>query len=122
MTKPRILIVEDESIVAMDIALQLRNLGYQPIGHATSGEQAIELAGRLRPDLALMDIQLATDMDGITTAMTMRKQFDLPCVFLSAFDGSASLARAKLADPAGYVIKPFTEHDLRTAMETALKV
>ncbi|MBP9059878.1 MAG: response regulator [Rhodoferax sp.] len=122
MTKPRILIVEDESIVAMDIALQLRNLGYQPIGHATSGEQAIELAGRLRPDLTLMDIQLATDMDGITTAMTMRKQFDLPCVFLSAFDGSDSLARAKLADPAGYVIKPFTEHDLRTAMETALKV
>jgi CheY-like chemotaxis protein len=122
MTKPRILIVEDESIVAMDIALQLRDLGYQPVGHATSGEQAIELAQRLRPDLTLMDIQLATDMDGITTAMTMRTKFDLRCVFLSAFDGSDCLERAKLAEPAGYVAKPFTEYDLRAAVESALKV
>ena len=68
LNRPRILVVEDEVIVAMDIAMQLRELGFEPVGHATRGEQAIELAGQLRPDLVLMDVQLASSIDGVWRA------------------------------------------------------
>lgn len=118
--KPRILIVEDESIIAMDIAMQLCNLGYEPLGPARTGEQAIEMVERLRPQLVLMDINLATQMDGITVAQKIRTQFDIPCLFLSAFTGEDIQARAKLTDPAGYLAKPFTELELRTVMAAAL--
>jgi CheY-like chemotaxis protein len=118
--KPRILIVEDESIIAMDIAMQLRELGYEPLGPANTGEQAIEMAKRLHPQLVLMDVHLATQMDGITAAQEIRTQFDIPCVFMSAFTGEDIRARAMQTDPAGYVAKPFTELDLRTVMAAAL--
>jgi len=118
--RPHILVVEDEAIIAMDIAMQLRDLGYSPLGPASTGEQAIEMAGRLRPQLVLMDIQLGSQMDGITAAQEIRTQVGIPCVFLSAFTGEESQARAILANPAGYLAKPFTEHDLHTAITAAL--
>lgn len=117
--KPRILVVEDETIIALDIAMQLHDLGYEPLGPARTGEQAIEMAERLHPQLVLMDIHLGTQMDGITAALDIRAQFDIPCVFLSAFAGEESQARATLSRPAGYLAKPFTEHELRTVMVTA---
>jgi CheY-like chemotaxis protein len=117
--KRRILVVEDEAIIAMDIAKQLSELGYQPEGHATTGEQAIELAGQLRPDLVLMDIHLAGAMDGITAAQAIRKQFDLPCVFLSAFNADNNHHRASLTEPVAYITKPFAEYQLRDAMTAA---
>lgn len=118
----RILIVEDESIIAMDIAMQLRELGHQVVGQASSGEQAIDLAQRLRPDLVLMDVQLKGVMDGIDAAQTIRSRFNLPCLFLSAFaNDSDSLTRAALAAPVGYLSKPFFEHELRSVMEIALR-
>lgn len=120
-SKALILVVEDEAIIAMDIAMQLRDLGYEPLGQATSGEQAIEITVQLRPDLVLMDIHLASAMDGFTAALALRSQFDLPCVFLSAFDSDASLQRARLAEPAGYLAKPFSDHELRTVIEAALQ-
>jgi CheY-like chemotaxis protein len=117
---PRILIVEDESIIARDIAMQVHDLGYEPLGPARTGEQAIEIANRLRPQLVLMDIHLGTQMDGITAAQEIRTQFEIPCVFLSAFNEEESKARAKLTNPAGYLAKPFTEHELRTVIAAAL--
>lgn len=117
---PLILLVEDEAIIAWDISIQLQELGYATAGPAKSGEQAIEMAGRLLPDLVLMDIHLVGDMDGISAAVAIRTQFNLPSVFLSAFDGEASRSRARMADPLGYLGKPFTEYDLRKVMENAL--
>jgi diguanylate cyclase (GGDEF)-like protein/PAS domain S-box-containing protein len=118
--KSRILIVEDEGIVARDIQAQLKDLGYESVGHATRGEEAVALAGQLRPDLILMDIQLAGAMDGIAAAQAICTQFALPVVFLSAFAADDILARAKLAEPFGYILKPFSERELRTVLEMAL--
>jgi CheY-like chemotaxis protein len=117
----RILVVEDESIIAMDIAMQLRELGYQVVGHASSGEQAITMAEQLRPDLVLMDVQLKGTMDGIEAAQVIRTRFNLPCLFLSAFaNDTDNLARAAVAAPVGYLAKPFFEHELRAVVQLAL--
>lgn len=82
--KPRIIVVEDEAIVARDIGQQLLALGYDPVGHATTGEQAVALTGELLPDLVLMDIQQTGSMDGIDAAQAIREQFSVPVVFLTA--------------------------------------
>ncbi len=116
----RILVVEDESIVARDIRLQLAELGYEAVGHARHGEQAVQLAATLQPDLVLMDVQLAGPMDGITAAELIRSRLGLPVVFLTAFTGDDTLDRAKQTDPFGYIVKPFTERELRTVLAMAL--
>lgn len=118
--KARILVVEDEIVIALDIRNQLRDLGYECSGHATSGEQAVALAAELRPDLVLMDIQLAGAMDGITAAQAIRASFDLPVVFVTAFAADETLVRAKLTEPYGYILKPFSEREMRTVIEMAL--
>lgn len=120
-TPRRILVVEDEAIIAWDIAMQLRDLGYEPLGPASNGEQAIEMAARLRPHLVLMDIHLGSAMDGITAAQAIRNQFDVPSVFLSAFASGDSLARAESARPAGYMSKPFGETELVDVIASAFK-
>lgn len=116
----RVLVVEDEIVIALDIRNQLRELGYVYAGHATSGEQAVALAAELRPDLVLMDIQLAGAMDGISAAQAIRADFDLPVVFVTAFAADETLARAKLTEPYGYILKPFSEREMRTVIEMAL--
>ncbi len=118
--KIRILVVEDEAIVARDICLQLTELGHDPVADTPLAEEAIELAGKLRPDLILMDINLAGKMDGITAAKAIRERFELPVIFVTAFSGLEILKRAKEAGPYGYLIKPFAEQDLRTAIEMAI--
>ncbi|MCV2368914.1 response regulator [Roseateles oligotrophus] len=124
MNKPpsgqRILVVEDEALVARDIEQQLRELGYQSVGHASHGDEAIRLAQELRPDLVLMDIQLAGPIDGIGAAQAIREQCGLPVVFLTAYAADDVLARAKLTEPFGYILKPFSERELRTVLEMAL--
>ena len=117
---PRILIVEDENIVALDIQAQLRKLGYESIGHVAHGQEAINVAKAQRPDLILMDIQLAGDMDGIAAAQIIRTECDLPVVFITAYDADEILARAKLTEPYGYVLKPFSERELHNVIEMAL--
>ena len=119
LSKPKILVVEDEVIVARDIQQRLIELGYLPVGHATRGEQAIALAGELQPDIILMDIQLAGPMDGIEAATEIRNRFGLPVVFLTAFADGDTLARAKLATPFGYILKPFSGRELQTVIEMA---
>ena len=120
LPQPRILIVEDEAIVATDLRRQLQRLNYQPLGPATSGAQAIALAVELRPDLVLMDILLEGPMDGITAAQEIRARADLPTVFITANSEVPTLERAKLAEPFGYLLKPFESRALRASIEMAL--
>lgn len=120
MPPPKLLIIEDEIIIARDVAAQLVALGYAPVGHAMSGPQSIDMARALRPDLVLMDIQLAGAMDGITAAQAIRDSFFIPVVFVSAFSADATIARAKLTEPYGYILKPFSERELHTTIEMAL--
>jgi hypothetical protein len=122
MIKRKILVVEDERLIARDIAMQLCELGYEPHGPADTGEQAIEMARELRPDLVLMDVHLGSAMDGIEASQVIRAEFDVPTVFLSAFSAEANSARAQLAKPAGYLAKPFEEYELREVIEAAFKV
>jgi signal transduction histidine kinase len=117
---PRVLICEDELIVARDIEQQLGALGYSAVGSATTGEQAIAVATDLKPDLVLMDIQLAGAMDGVTAAQIIRQQLALPVVFLTAYSADDVLARAKLTEPFGYILKPFYERELGTVLAMAL--
>jgi CheY-like chemotaxis protein len=125
MNKPcRILVVEDEAIIARDIMLQLQDLGYTALGPAASGERAIEILAELdadaQPALILMDVHLDGAMDGITAAQLIRQRFALRSLFLSAFDGPDSMKRAKLCEPAGFLVKPFEDHALRQALTDAL--
>ncbi len=117
---PRILIVEDEAIIRYDIRQQLQALGYEVAGEACSGQEAVFLTGRLRPDLVLMDIGLGPGMDGIAAARAIREHQALPVVFLSAYAADDILERAMLAEPYGYILKPFSERELHTVLQMAL--
>ena len=117
---PRVLVVEDEAIVARDIAMQLSELGYVAVGIASSAEQALEMVAALAPDLVLMDIQLGGPTDGIAAAETIRQQYALPVVFITAYSADEILARAKLTEPYGYILKPFTDRELRVTLTMAL--
>ncbi len=119
MNKQRILLVEDEMIVARDLTAQLESLGYLVAGHATSADEAIAMATQLQPDLVLMDIKLGSGMDGIGAALMIRSQHDIPVVFLSAYAADEILQRARLAEPYGYMLKPFAERELRTVLQMA---
>ncbi len=120
MNPSYILVVEDEAIVAMDIEDRLISMGYRFGGVAASGEQALTLAEAKQPDLVLMDIRLQGDMDGIVAAEEMRRRFHVPVIFLTAYSEEATLERAKLAEPYGYVLKPFDDRELKSAIEIAL--
>ncbi|MDB9377493.1 response regulator, partial [Nodularia sphaerocarpa] len=120
MDQVRILVVEDEVIVARTIANQLNQLGYMVTGKASSGEVAIAKALETKPQLVLMDIILKGNMDGITAAASIREQLDIPVIFLTAYGDDKTLQRAKLTQPFGYVVKPFTSKDLRIAVEIGL--
>jgi diguanylate cyclase (GGDEF)-like protein/PAS domain S-box-containing protein len=120
MTQARILVVEDESIVAADIQDRLEALGYEVPATVGWGEKAVELAGALRPDLVLMDIQLKGRMDGIEAADQIRQRFNIPVVYLTANADHPTVQRAKVTEPFGYVIKPFEERELHTTIEVAL--
>lgn len=120
MTQARILVVEDESIVAADIQDRLESLGYEVPTTVASGEKAVELAGALRPDLVLMDIQLKGRMDGVEAADQIRQRFGIPVIYLTANADHPTVQRAKVTEPFGYVIKPFEERELHTTIEVAL--
>jgi two-component system phosphate regulon sensor histidine kinase PhoR len=120
MEQARILIVEDESIVALDLQTSLGGLGYDVLLSVSSGEEAIASAERTHPDLILMDIMLDGEMDGIEAAGQIRKQFGIPVVFLTAYADEDTLRRAKITEPFGYLLKPFEERELHTTIEMAL--
>lgn len=120
MNRKRILIVEDEQIVAEDLKNSLENLGYEVAGMISSGEEAVNIATEASPDIVLMDIKLPGGLDGIETALQIRRQHRLPIIFLTAFSDDKTLDSAKLAEPYGYIIKPFEEKSLRSTLEMAL--
>jgi len=120
MNAARILIVEDEGVVAKDIEGTLQELGYEVCGWETSGEGAIESATAAGPDLVLMDIRLKGDVDGVEAAERIRGELGIPVVFLTAYADEETLGRAMVADPFGYVVKPFSERELQTAVSIAL--
>ncbi|MDA0524192.1 response regulator [Methanococcoides alaskense] len=121
MSQTKILIVEDEKIVALGIKKMLKNLGYLVPSIASSGEEAISKAEITFPDLILMDIMLKGDMDGLEAADKIRKSFDVPVVFLTAYSDDKILERAKRTKPYGYIIKPFEENSLHMTIELALR-
>ena len=120
MSKPKILVVEDEGLVAKSIQSMLNNMGYEAPDVALSGEKAIKKAGEIRPDLILMDIKLKGEMDGIEAAEIIHDRFDIPVVYLTAFADEETLERAKITEPFGYLLKPFEEQDLQSTIEMAL--
>src|SRR4051812_29910751 len=106
MGNAQILVVEDESIIAKGIQNDLRNMGYAVPAVAASGAEALEKAAETYPDLVLMDIVLKGDMDGIETSRQIRDRFDVPIVYLTAYEDDITLRRAKITEPFGYLLKP----------------
>jgi diguanylate cyclase (GGDEF)-like protein/PAS domain S-box-containing protein len=120
MPKARILVVEDEVIIALDIQRTLTKMGYDVPEFVTSAESALERIAAVQPNLVLMDIHLNGAVDGIAAADEIRWRDHLPVVFLTAHSDEATLKRAKIAEPYGYVLKPFEERELQIAIDIAL--
>jgi two-component system cell cycle sensor histidine kinase/response regulator CckA len=119
-SKIRIVVVEDESIIAMELRDRLRKLGYEVPAVVSSGEEAIQKTCELNPDLVMMDIMLEGKIDGVEATKQIHQQFDIPVVYLTAYSDDSTLERAKLTEPYGYVLKPFDERELFTTVEIAL--
>jgi len=116
----KILIVEDESIVALDLENRLKSLGYSVAAVVASGEEALQKATETLPDLVLMDIRLKGHMDGIEAAQEIRARFDVPVVYFTALTDDDTLHQARITEPLGYILKPFEEKELRKTIEMAL--
>jgi CheY-like chemotaxis protein len=112
----KILIVEDERITAEDLRDILTSLGYTVTASVSSGADAVAEAEKDPPDLALMDIRIKGDIDGTETARILRERFNIPVVYLTAHADTSTLSRAKLAEPLGYVTKPFQEAELHASI------
>lgn len=120
MAQTNVLVVEDESIVSKDIQHSLKKLGYNVVGAAATGEQAVKLAMETQPDIILMDIMLKGEMNGIEAATQIRTETNIPVIFLTAYADESTLNKAKVTQPYGYIIKPFKEIDIHTSIEMAL--
>ena len=119
MTK--ILIVEDEAILAMSLQDKLLDLGYEVPATAETGEQAIRLVEQFRPDLVLMDIKLRDGIDGVEAAQRIRLKHDIPIVFMTAFGDEQTIRRANTATPYGFLVKPFRPAQLSRILNAALQ-
>lgn len=120
MLNKKILIVEDESIIAEDLADSLIALGYRVTAMVYSGEEALQSAAEERPDLVLMDVNLQGEIDGITTGERMRSRFQIPVIYLTAYADENTLRRVNSTKPFGYIVKPFEEKTLHTTIQLAL--
>ncbi len=116
----KIMVVEDESIVAKDLELTLKRLGYIVPATASSSEDALSKAAQHRPDLVLMDIHLKGAVDGIATARQLRREMNIPVIYLTAYADDDTVARARESEPFGYLLKPFNERELKSMLEVAL--
>jgi PAS domain S-box-containing protein len=122
MEKAKILIVEDEAIIAMELESQLQSLGYEVTSIVDTGERAIQKAEVDKPDIILMDIRIKGEIDGIETAEIIRNRFGIPFIFSTAYLDQGRIERAKITMPFGYVLKPIQERDLKVTLEMALYV
>jgi two-component system, response regulator PdtaR len=120
MNNPKILIVEDESIVAKDLKQRLENMGYSVLGTVSNGEDAISKSNEMQPNIILMDIILKGDLDGIETAQIIKKLHDIPFIYLTSYYDDEILERASRTNPYGYLTKPFDDIGLYTSIQMAL--
>lgn len=118
--RARVLIVEDEIILAKNLQMKLTHLNYEVVAIASSGEDAVQQAVEIRPDIVLMDIMLAGEIDGITAAGRINDQLDVPIIYLTSFVSGNVIERVKLTQPFGYILKPFEERELQIVMEVAV--
>ena len=116
----KILVIEDENITALEIQTKLEGWGYEVVGFAGSGEEAIQISNEKGTDLILADIVLRGDMDGIDAVERISQRFDVPVIYLTAHADGDTFERAKLTRPSGYVIKPFDDTELKYSIEIAL--
>ncbi|HUU27714.1 MAG TPA: ATP-binding protein [archaeon] len=117
---PRILVVEDEVIIATQLEERLRRMGYDVAGHSNSGEDAVKKALDLKPDIILMDIVMPGKLDGINAAERIKQELDIPVIFLTAFADDSLIDRAKRAEPLGYILKPYQENEIKAVIELSL--
>lgn len=115
----RVLIVEDDALVALGIRMTLTELGYEVVGIAASEGEAVTLAGAERPDMALMDIRLRGPVDGVDTARRLRSEFGIRSLYLSAYADEQTMARVAQTFPLGFVQKPYSAPQLKAALELA---
>lgn len=120
MKAPTILVVEDESIVAMDMERRLKGLGYDVLGRVLTGADAVVKAKELLPDVVLMDIHLKGEMDGIEAASRIHREHEIPVIYITAYSDDATLERAKKTQPYGYILKPFQEREIHSVIEMTL--
>lgn len=120
MTPARIVVVEDERIIALDLANSLRSLGHAVVAQVADAAAAIEAVQVLRPDLVLVDIFLRGPVDGIEAALLIRERYGVPCIFISAYAEAAIRARATMAAPLAYLTKPFDLAELAACIDAAL--
>ena len=116
----RILVVEDEAVIALRLQKRLKEMGYDVPDIAYSGEDAVEKAGRLRPKLILMDIMIPGKLDGIEAAKIIKDEFDIPVIFLTAYSEDKIIESAKRVEPFAYILKPFQDREIKVAIELAL--
>ena len=119
-TNTKILIAEDEAIIAMDIQMRLENAGYLVVAVAASGEEAVQKTLEIHPHLVLMDIGLKGNLDGVAAACEIHRHLDTPIVYLSSYSNQSTLERAKVSEAYGYLLKPFEERTLLSTLEVAL--
>jgi len=120
MAKERIFILEDEALIAEEIASTLELLGYQVVGRARSADAALDKLKSLQPDLALLDINVKGIMTGIDVAKIIREKYEFPYIYLTSYSDTATLEQVKPTMPYGYIVKPFTDKDLKSTIEIAL--
>lgn len=119
-TAPKILIVEDEALIAVEIESALRELGYRIAGKARNGDKALDLLASSQPDLALLDIDIKGTLSGIDLARIIRAKYNYPFVFLTAFSDRQTVMSLRDTMPYGYIVKPFSRGELLTTIELAL--
>jgi len=119
-SRAKILIVEDEAIIATSLQLILQELSYDVVGFAVSGKAAIDIATTEQPDICLMDVNIVGEMDGVETAITIRNELAIPSIFLTAYNNPELVERARKAQPLGYLTKPVRDIDLVCTLDMAL--
>lgn len=117
---PKIMVVDDEAVITLQLEERLTRMGYEVVGSASSGEEAVDMARRLRPDLILMDIVMPGRLDGIEAAELIKAEMDISVIFLTAYADDKIVKRAKSVEPLGYIVKPFRETELQAMIEVAL--
>ena len=121
MAAPKVLVVEDDSVILSIEKWRLSKLGFDVCGSAGTGAEAIECVANMQPDIVLMDIGLNGEMDGIEAAGQIKKNSTIPVIFVTAHTEGEILSRAKAVNPDGFIKKPFDDDDLRIAIELGLK-